>query len=152
LSGCVGHYQQPAPAAAHATLDAKWGNNNLMNGGVQAYYAFYDSHCLDTEETGVLGAISASKPEVNQFFVKPNRRIYLHAFSSGIVNRKTTDEPVFSRSCLSIGSFIPQAGTTYQISHSAPDSGCSLKVIDNKTGIAPDTYIVEPVTKECGLN
>jgi hypothetical protein len=152
LSGCAGHYQQPAPEAAHATLDAKWGSNNLMSGGTQAYFAFYDSHCNDTEETGVLGVISASKPEKNQFFIKPDRRIYLHAVSMGIKNRKTTDEPIIHRSCMSISSFTPQTGATYQISHSAPDSGCTLEVIDMQTGRTPDTLIVEAVTKECGLN
>lgn len=152
LAGCVGHYQQPAPDAAHATLDAKWGSNNLMSGGGQAYYAFYDSHCNDTEETGVLGAISASNAEKNQFFIKPDRRIYLHALSVGTKNRKTTDEPIIHRSCMNISSFIPQAGTTYQVTHFAPDSGCSLEVIDMRTGRTPDTLIVEPITKECGLN
>lgn len=152
LTGCVGHYQQPAPDAAHATLDAKWGSNNLMSGGTQAYYAFYDNNCNDTEETGVLGAISASKPEKNHFFIKPDRRIYLQALSMGIKNRKTTDETLVHRSCLNISSFIPQAGATYQISQSTPDSGCSLKVIDMQTGKVPDTLMIELITKECGLN
>ncbi|WP_260415022.1 hypothetical protein [Pseudomonas cichorii] len=63
LTGCVGHYQQPAPNAAHATLIAKWSTNALISGGFQAYDAYYDNRCTDTDETGVLGAVSESEPE-----------------------------------------------------------------------------------------
>ncbi|WP_241193275.1 hypothetical protein [Pseudomonas synxantha] len=152
LTGCVGHYQQPAPDAAHATLEAKWGSNNLVSGGSQAFYAFYDNNCNDTEETGVLGGISASNPEINRFLIKPERRIYLNALSTGVKIRKTTDESLIHKSCLTIRSFIPHTGATYRITLSTPDSGCSLEVIDVQTGKVPDTLMVEPVSKECGLN
>ncbi|AZD47716.1 hypothetical protein SAMN04489802_4244 [Pseudomonas chlororaphis] len=150
LTGCVGHYLQPAPEAAHATLNAQWGSNILMSGGTQVYYGFYDNHCHDTQETGVLGAISASQPEKNQFLIKPDRRIYLQAASMGIKNRNG-DEILTHRTCLNISSFIPKNGAMYQVSHSAPKSGCSLEVIDMQTGKAPDSLVVEEVTKECGL-
>ncbi|WP_259696437.1 hypothetical protein [Pseudomonas brassicacearum] len=152
LTGCVGHYQQPTPDAAHATLNAKWGGNNLVSGGTQMYYAFYDSNCNDTEETGVLGTVSASKPENNHFFIKAGRRIYLQALSLGIKNRETNDEPLIHRSCLNISSFIPHVGATYQISQSTPDSGCSLEVIDMQADKVPDTLIIEPVVKGCGFD
>jgi len=54
-TGCVGFYQQPAPTAPHATLEAIQGTNTLLNGGVQMYWAYYDPGCNDTAETGVLG-------------------------------------------------------------------------------------------------
>jgi hypothetical protein len=60
LTGCVGHYQQPAPNAPQATLQAKWGKNEFMSGGSQAYY---DPHCQDTAETGVLGVITQAESE-----------------------------------------------------------------------------------------
>ncbi|WP_263264154.1 hypothetical protein [Pseudomonas sp. RIT-PI-S] len=152
LAGCVGHYQQPAADAPHATLNAQWGTNNLMNGGGQGYWAFYDSHCVDTEETGVLGAISATNSEKNRFFIKPDRRVYVHALSTGIKIRENNDQPLISKSCLNISSFVPRTGGVYRIKQSAPDWGCSLEVIDMSTGTPPNTLVVEPITKECGLN
>ncbi|MCD5986511.1 MULTISPECIES: hypothetical protein [Pseudomonas] len=151
LAGCVGHYPQPALTAPHATLDAKWGNNNLMSGGFQAYWAYHDGHCQDTKNTGVLGRVSQSESEKNQFLVEPDRRIYLNALSSGTKQREATDPSLIQRSCMNISSFIPEAGATYQITHSAPKSGCYLEVVDIKTGKAPASLVIEPVTKECGL-
>jgi len=151
LTGCVGHYQQPAPNAPYATLDAKWGKNEFISGGSQAYWAYYDAYCQDTDETGVLGGVSQSEPEKNRFLIQPNRRIYLSALSMGIKERENTDQPLIHRSCLSFSSFIPNAGAIYQVTHSAPKSGCSLEVIDMQTGKAPPTLIVEPIAKGCGL-
>lgn len=151
LAGCVGHYQQPALTAPHATLDAKWGTNNLMSGGFQAYWAYNDGHCQDTENTGVLGRVSPSEGENNRFLVEPYKRIYLSALSTGTKQREATDPSAIQRSCMNISSFIPEAGATYQITHSAPKSGCWLEVVDVKTGKAPASLVVEPVTKECGL-
>ncbi|WP_224791223.1 hypothetical protein [Pseudomonas fluorescens] len=151
LTGCVGHYQQPASNAPHATLDAKWGKNEFISGGSQAYWAYYDAHCQDTDETGVLGGVSQSEPEKNRFLIQPIRRIYLSALSTGIKERENTDQPLIHRSCLSFSSFVPNAGAIYQVTHSAPKSGCSLEVIDMQTGKAPPTLIVEPIAKGCGL-
>ncbi len=151
LAGCVGHYQQPSTAAPHATLDARWGNNELMSGGFQGYWAYYNAHCQKTENSGVLGEISQSDAAKNRFLIEPDKRIFLNALSSGIKQRETTDEPLIHKSCISIVSFIPDAGATYQVTHSAPKSGCSLAVIDLKTGKAPTSLIVEPVTKACGF-
>lgn len=151
LTGCVGHYQQPAASDAHAVLDARWGENEFMSGGFQGYWAYYDAHCHDTPETGVLGALAASDPTKGRFRVDHGRRIYLSALSSGIRKRENTDPPIIHRSCLNVSSFVPLAGATYQVTHSAPSSGCFLEVIDKRTGKTPPTLLVESVTKECGL-
>lgn len=151
LAGCVGHYQQPSIAAPHATLDVRWGSNDLMSGGFQGYWAYYNAHCQKTENSGVLGEISQSDAARNRFLIEPDKRIFLNALSSGIRQRETAGEPLISKGCMSIVSFIPVAGATYQVTHSAPASGCSLEVIDLKTGKAPSSFIVEPVTKECGF-
>lgn len=149
LVGCVGHYAQPAAGQPHATLDAVRGDNDLMSGGTQGYYAFYDLHCNDTEETGVLG--EASSAQGTHFFVKPNRRIYINAFSMGIKVRKNTNEAIIFKACASAASFIPMEGVTYRMRHSGDGSHCALEVVDTRTGEGPDTLVVEPVTKECGL-
>ncbi|MBX8486797.1 hypothetical protein [Pseudomonas cichorii] len=151
LTGCVGHYQQPAPNAAHATLIAKWSTNALISGGFQAYDAYYDNRCTDTDETGVLGAVSESEPEKNRFFIKPDRRIYLIAVSSGTKIHQPTPGSLIGKTCLNVSSFVPKAGATYQMSQSTPEQGCSLKILDMHTGQVPETLVVETVTKECGL-
>jgi hypothetical protein len=151
LTGCVGHYQQPASSAPHATLEGQWGTNNLMSGGSQGYWAYYDARCQDTAETGVLGSLSMSDPAKNRFLIQPDRRVYLTALSSGVIERQSTDQALIHRSCLSRSSFIPEAGATYQMTHSAPESGCALQVIDKQTGKAPSTLVVEPVVEGCGL-
>lgn len=151
LTGCVGHYQQPAPDALHATLEAKRGDNNLIDGGAQSYWAFYDAHCQNTGQTGALGTVSPSSPEKNRFLIQANRRIYLNALSSGVIQRESTAQPMIHRSCLSISSFVPETGATYQVTHTAPASGCSMGIINLQTGRSPSTLFVEPVTKDCGL-
>lgn len=151
LLGCVGHYQQPALNEPHATLEAKWGDNNIIDGGFQGYWAYYDAHCQDTSQTGVLGSVSQSDPDKNRFLIQPDRRIFLSGLSSGIKQRNSIAPPIIHRACLSISSFVPRAGVTYQITHLAPESGCTLDVIDVQTGKAPSTLIVEPISKECGL-
>lgn len=151
LSGCVGHYPQPGSNAPHATLEAKGGDNNLIDGGAQGYWAYYDLHCQDTDQTGVLGPVHPNSVGRNTFLIQPDRRIYLTALSSGIKQRESAEQPIIHRSCVSVSSFIPQAGATYDITHRAPKSGCSLEIIDVQTGKSPSTMIVEPVTRECGL-
>jgi len=151
LAGCVGHYQQPSTSAPHATLEAKWGSNELMSAGFQGYWAYENGRCQNSENSGVLGSISKSDAASNRFLIKPGKRIFLNALSSGTRQRETSDELLVHKSCISIVSFIPEAGATYQITHSAPKSGCSLEVLDLKTGTMPTSLIVEPVTKECGL-
>jgi len=37
------------------------------------------------------------------------------------------------------------------VTHSAPEPGCTLQVIDKQTGEAPSTLVVEPVVEGCGL-
>lgn len=151
LAGCVGHYQQPSTAAPHATLEAKWGSNELMSGGFQGYWAYDNARCQKSENSGVLGSISRSDAASNRFLITPGKRIFLNALSSGTRQRETSDELLVHMSCISIVSFIPEAGASYQITHSAPKSGCSLEVRDLKTGTTPTSLVVEPVTKECGF-
>lgn len=151
LTGCVGHYQQPAADAPRATLEAQKGDNNLIDGGAQSYWAFYDAHCQDTGQTGALGTVSPSSPGKNRFFIQTNRRIYLTALSAGVIERESFAKPMIRRSCLSVSSFVPETGATYQVTHTAPAWGCSVEIINLQTGQAPSTLIVEPVTKECGL-
>lgn len=151
LIGCVGHYQQPSVAAPHATLDAKWGSNELISEGFQGYWAYYNANCLKAENGGVLGGISKSDAAKNRFLIEPNKRIYLQALSSGGIQREAADEPQLLMGCVNISSFIPEAGATYQVTHSAQKSSCSLEVLDMKTGQSPSSLIVETVTKECGL-
>jgi hypothetical protein len=150
LAGCVGHYQQPSEIAPHATLDARWGDNDLMSGGFQGYWIYNDAHCQKSANSGVLGEISQSDPAKNRFLIEPDKRVFLNALSSGIKQREP-GERLTSKSCINIVSFIPDAGVTYQITHSAPKSGCTLKLVDLKTGKAPASLIIEPVTKECGF-
>lgn len=151
ITGCVGHYQQPSPTAPHATLNAKWGSTVLMPGGFQGYWAYNDAHCQDTKDTGVLGPISESETGSNRFLLQPDKRIYLTAMSSSNKKRETADEPLIHRACMNISSFIPEAGATYQVTHSTLKSGCSLELLDVKTGKTPASLIVESITKECGL-
>jgi len=151
LAGCVGHYQQPASSAPHATLEAKWGTNNLMNGGSQAYWAYHDRRCQDTTETGVLGALSQTEPAKNRFLIKADQRIYLTAASMGIIERKSSGDALIHRSCMNASSFVPEVGVTYQATHSATESACSLAVVDTRTGQAPTSLVVETISKECGF-
>lgn len=151
VAGCVGHYQQPALGEPHATLKLMWGDNRLEGGGSQGYWAYSDADCLDTNQTGVLGALSKSEPERNRYLIQPNGRIYLQAMSSGIRLREDTQQPMVHIACMSISSFVPRAGSTYKVTHTAPMPGCSLQVIDLQTGQAPSTLQVESISKSCGL-
>ena len=150
-SGCVGHYQQPALSAPHATLKMVWGDNPFMSGGSQGYWGYSNGECRDTDHTGVLGALSKSEPEKNRFLIQPDQRIYLQAMSSGIWQRESNQQPLSHFACSSMSSFVPRAGKTYVVTHTAHIPGCSLRVVDQQTGQAPSTLLVEPISKGCGL-
>jgi hypothetical protein len=143
-TGCVGFYQQPAPTAPHATLEAIPGTNTLLNGGVQMYWAYYDPGCNDTAETGVLGT---RKGEVSErFLLIPDRRIYVNVMSSGGANKEGEN---YFRSCANVASFIPAVGATYQIIQAVPVSGCVVEITDKNTGRAPESFRREAVVGGC---
>jgi hypothetical protein len=143
-TGCVGFYQQPAPTAPHATLEAIPGTNTLLNGGVQMYWAYYDPGCNDTAETGVLGT---RKGEVSErFLLIPDRRIYVNVMSSGGANKEGEN---YFRSCANVASFIPAVGATYQIIQAVPVSGCVVEITDKSTGRAPESFRREAVVGGC---
>jgi hypothetical protein len=148
IAGC-NYFRQPGPDEPHATIVAKPGPNEFMSGGSQIYMTYFDAKCQNTGETGVLGNLSYSNPDKNRFTTPAGKRVYLYALSQGIRERESADQPITARSCWSISSFIPVVGATYQATHSAPRYGCALELIDQKTGIAPPSLIVEQPSYEC---
>ncbi|NWC94072.1 hypothetical protein HX855_05940 [Pseudomonas sp. IPO3778] len=143
-TGCVGFYQQPAPTAPHATLEAIQGANTLLNGGVQMYWAYYDPGCNDTAETGVLGTRKGEASE--RFLLIPDRRIYVNVMSGGAANKEGANYP---RYCANVASFVPAVGATYQIVQAVPVIGCVVEITDKSTGRAPESFRKEAVVGGC---
>ncbi|KTC03862.1 hypothetical protein AO388_14245 [Pseudomonas sp. ICMP 10191] len=151
LTGCVGHYQQAKLTEPHATIEAGWGKTDFLHEGFQGYWAYYDAHCQDTDETGALGGVSQTDPEKNRFLIKPEKRIYLNSLIVGVKRLEDRNRTWVQISCLNVSSFIPKEGATYKVTPSAFEGECSLAVIDRQTGKPPASLMVEPVRKECGL-
>ncbi|BAP43802.1 putative uncharacterized protein [Pseudomonas sp. StFLB209] len=147
LTGCVGHYPQPDIHAPHAVLEAEEGDSQLLFSRFEAYWAFYDVGCTDTEETGVLG--QRKEGAGARFLLKPDRRIFINVLGSGGL-RKT--DGYYSQYCANVGSFIPAAGITYRVSQQLRAGDCAISIIDTRTGKPADSFRREVGQGQCRLN
>jgi hypothetical protein len=145
LAGCLRAYVQPDATQPSAELVLVRGGGSESN----TFLAYSDDACTpDGSGTGLLGVVGVVSGSSKVVRVRTDTPILVKAAAYASAFRAQEFE---QRYCVNVVSFVPRAGTQYQLRQDRSATSCATLVTEADTAQPPADLVRHPVRDSCKI-